>query len=99
MGYPSRLTRAVGLGEDDRAAGLGENDRAAGLGEGVYEEDDVDVGDEIAEQVALPPGGGAVSMQSAPSGGSPRLSSQLPGCRTLPLQRRMISEPPLPPTQ
>ena len=75
-----------------------EVDRVVGLGEGVDEEDDVDVG-EIAEQVALPPGGGAVSMQSAPSGGSSRLSSQLPGCRTLSLQRRMISEPPLPPTQ
>ena len=57
------------------------------------------VGAVMAEQVALPPGGGAESMQRAPSGGSLRLSSQFPGCREPSVHRRMILLPPLPSTQ
>src|SRR5436853_7747896 len=58
------------------------------VGVAVLEEED-DVGVVIAAHVALSPGGGAESMHSAPSGGWLRLSLQLPGCRTLLLQRRM----------
>lgn len=39
------------------------------------------VDDVMATQVALPPGAGAESTQSAPSGGSSRLSLQFPPCK------------------